>query len=271
MQAAYKAQETNQVGRSLLTEVGHSVVVWSPELLDLSRKQVGIQKIEPRHFAMLFDQQYLDRDQSETIFNDQTGQPRELVRVTKTALSCAVEISIQYGARGMVILDSFLDQSQAAVRAFEDRLAALGWFTAEKLDDLVRILAEVETSTPAEREAVAALSQAISTAINFRSAYATEMMGEAQRSREGGTGRSAFTVVERQYLEEIGFSVPENIAPLDARKAAESTGVQPEIAALIQANNEALVSVMADAMNNLARTFLGGRNEENREGGKTAE
>lgn len=268
MQTAYKEvrEAANQPVQSLMMEPGHSVVLWTPETLDLSRKQVGLQRIEARNFAVFFDQAILDRDQSETIFQDQSGQPRQLVRYTKTATACAVEVLIQFGARGVVILDSLLDRPQGALVQFEAKLVNAGWFDREKnprLDDLIGIISELTAagawSDDKEGKAATDLLQAISTAITYRATYADDMMGEAQRAREGKQGRANLTREEQTYLSEIGFAIPTDVAALDVKKAAAQVqlpGVSPEVIELMQANNQALVSVMTDALNKQAEVFI---------------
>lgn len=248
-----------------MMEPGHSVLLWTPETLDLSRKQVGLQRIEARNFAVFYDQQILERDQSETIFQDQSGQARQLVRHTKTAMACAVEVLIQFGARGVVVLDSMLDRPQGALVQFEAKLVNAGWFDREKaplLDDLVGIINSLTAagawSDAKEQKAADDLLVAISTAINHRATYADDMMGEAQRAREGKQGRANMTREEQNYLSEIGFTIPTDVAALDVRKAAAQVpmaGVSPEVIELMSANNAALVSVMSDALNKQGEIF----------------
>jgi hypothetical protein len=244
-----------------MMEPGHSVLLWTPETLDLSRKSVGLQRIEARNFAVFFDQQLLERDQSETIFQDQSGQARQLVRYTKTAMACAVEVLIQFGARGVVIIDSMLDRPQGALVQFEAKLASAGWFDREKaplLDDLAEIVNQLTAngawSDAKEEKAAEDLLQAISTAITHRATYADDAMGEAQRAREGKQGRANLTRAEQAYLAEIGFTVPTDVAALDVKKAAAQgqSAVSPEVIELMQANNAALVSVFSDALNKQA-------------------
>jgi hypothetical protein len=264
MQTAYREvrEAANQPIQSLMMEPGHSVLLWTPETLDLSRKQVGLQRIEARNFAVFYDQQILERDQSETIFQDASGQPRQLVRHTKTAMACAVEVLIQFGARGVVVLDSMLDRPQGAMVQFEAKLVNAGWFDREKaplLDDLVGIINSLTAagawSDAKEQKAADDLLMAISTAINHRATYADDLMGEAQRAREGKQGRANLTREEQTYLAEIGFNIPTDVAALDVKKAAAQVpmaGVSPEVIELMQANNAALVSVMSDALNKQA-------------------
>lgn len=264
MQTAYReVRETgNQPVQSLMMEPGHSVLLWTPETLDLSRKTVGLQRIEARHFAVFYDQQLLERDQSETIFQDQSGQPRQLMRYTKTAMACAVEVLIQFGGRGVVIIDSMLDRPQAALVQFEAKLANEGWFDREKapqLDDLIAIIngltAAGAWSDAKEEQAANGLLMGISTAINHRATYADDMMGEAQRAREGKQGRANLTREEQTYLGEIGFTIPTDVAALDVKKVVAQVpmaGVSPEVVELMQANNAALVSVFSDALNRQA-------------------
>jgi hypothetical protein len=267
MQTAYREvrEAGNMPVQSLMMEPGHSVLLWTPETLDLSRKQVGLQRIEARNFAVFYDQQILERDQSETIFQDASGQPRQLVRHTKTAMACAVEVLIQFGARGVVVLGSMLDRPQGAMVQFEAKLVNAGWFDREKaplLDDLVAVIngltAAGAWSDAKEQKAADDLLMAISTAINHRATYADDLMGEAQRAREGKQGRANLTREEQTYLAEIGFNIPTDVAALDIKKAAAQVpmaGVSPAVIELMQVNNRALVSVFSDALNNQAAAF----------------
>jgi hypothetical protein len=268
MQTAYreKREDANLPVQSLLMEPGHSVLLWTPETLDLSRKEVGLQRIEARNFAVFYDQRLLVRDQSEAIFQDQSGQARQLVPYTKTAMACAVEVLIQFGARGVVILDSMLDRPQGALVQFEAKLVNAGWFDREKaplLDDLVGIINSLTDagawSDAKEQKAADDVLMAISTAITHRATYADDMMGEAQRAREGKQGRANLTRAEQTYLAEIGFTIPTDVAALDVKKAAaqvQMPGVSREVVELMQANNHALVSVFSDALNKQAEAFM---------------
>jgi len=269
MQQAYKpAQELNPT-QSLLVTPGHTCVIFSPEALDLSRKFVGLQKIEARHLVLMRDQVYIEKDSSETIFTADPGVERGLVRQVKTALACALEINIQHGARGMVILDCMIDAHEAQMAAFEAKLEALGWFTNPRLDALESILAKVVPSSTMEEKAIEALRTAISTAVTYRVARADDMLGEAQRAREGKQGRASMTRTEREYLMEIGMDLPESLtAPMPAALDEQTLNER------FEKNNQALIETLSAAMNNFAAAVLArteGSNEKANTEGKASE
>lgn len=244
MQSAFKPVLVEQPLASLLTQIGHTAVLWSPEALDLSNKQVGVQRIEPRQFVILHDQTYLIRDESEALFVGGGEMRRGLVPYTKPAYACAVEIIIQHGARGAVILDSLADVSPAKVQLLEDKLAALGWFDVRQLIQLTAILEQVKHSDDLESAAIADLKEAVTTAIRFRLARMDDVIGEAQRAREGNMGRSIVTREDVAYFAEIGANIPETLT-----QPIPEAGVSPDsLAKAIAESNQAVVTVMSEAM-----------------------
>lgn len=255
MQQAYKPAMALSPAMDLMSQAGHTVVLWSPEHLNLSHKQVGIQKVEARHFVILTDQVFHSRDTSEAIFQADLNAPRGIVRETKTAYACAYEIIIQHAARGVVILDSFLDVPVAKVEALENKLKQAGWFDAEKIPQLKEILEGVKASDAIERTAIDDLKNAVETTITYRMARLDDSMGEAQRAKEGNMGRATLTREERAYYEEIGLELPESVT----QSAVAQTGSLADgnaVAELLASNNQAMISVMADAMNNFAATLV---------------
>jgi hypothetical protein len=251
MQTAYKpAQELNPT-QNLMFQTGHSVVVWSPEMLNLSHKFVGVQFVLPREMVVLHDQSMLEPDQSEAFFAGQLGETRGMVRQTKTAYACALEINVGYGVRGAVILESMTDTPEAAITMFENKLRALGWFDNPRLDALSGILNKVEVSDEREAQAITTLHTAINSAITYRAAMASDMLGEAQRAREGKAGRASLTATERNYLLEIGMELPESVtAPIPTSLD------EREIEARFEQNNTALIEVLTAAMNQNSAMML---------------
>lgn len=254
MQQAYKPAMALTPAQDLMTQGGHTVVLWSPEHLNLSHKQVGIQKIEARHFVILTDQVFHSRDESEAIFQADLNAPRGIVRQTKTAFACAYEIIIQHAARGVVILDSFLDVPVAKVEALENKLKQAGWFDAEKIPQLKEILEGIKASDAIERTAIDDLKNAVETTITYRMARLDDSMGEAQRAKEGNMGRATLTREERAYYEEIGLELPESVTQSAVNPAAPFDG--NAVAELMATNNQAMIDVMANAMNNFAATLV---------------
>jgi hypothetical protein len=254
MQQAYKPVMALSPAQDLMTQGGHTVVLWSPEHLNLSHKQVGIQKVEARHFVILTDQVFHSRDESEAVFQADLNAPRGIVRQTKTAFACAYEIIIQHAARGVVILDSFLDVPVAKVEALENKLKQAGWFEAEKIPQLKEILEGIKASDAIERTAIDDLKNAVDTTITYRMARLDDSMGEAQRAKEGNMGRATLTREERAYYEEIGLELPESVTQSAVNPAAPFDG--NAVAELMATNNQAMIDVMANAMNNFATTLM---------------
>lgn len=255
MQQAYKPALAVNPAQSLLVQSGHTCVLWSPEKLNLSHKQVGIQMVEARHFVLFTDQAFPGRDESETIFTADLTSERGIVAQVKTAYACAYEVIIQHAARGVVILESFIDVPPAKVEALENKLVQLGWFEVEKIPELRGILEQVVPSDEIERQAIDDLRNAVETTINYRMARLDDSIGESQRAREGNMGRASLTRQERIYYEEIGLELPESItqAPIaQAGPLADGNAV----AELLASNNQAMIEVMSSAMNNFAATLV---------------
>jgi len=254
----------------LMNQTGHTVVLWSPEHLNLSHKQVGIQKVEARQFVIFTDQVFHSRDESEAIFQADLNAPRGIVRQTKTAFACAYEVIIQHAARGVVILDSFLDVSVAKVEALENKLKQAGWFNAEKIPQLKGILEGIKASDAIERTAIDDLKNAVERTIDYRMARLDDSMGEAQRAKEGNMGRATLTREERVYYEEIGIELPESVTQSSVGPAAPFDG--NAVAELMATNNQAMIDVMANAMNNFATTLMnqmkGSQTDAEKESGK---
>lgn len=274
MQQAYKPAMAISPAQDLMSQTGHTVVLWSPEHLNLSHKQVGIQKVEARHFVIFTDQVFHSRDESEAIFQADLNAPRAVVRQIKTAFACAYEVIIQHAARGVVILDSFLDVPVAKVEALENKLKQAGWFEAEKIPQLKAILEGIKASDAIERTAIDDLKNAVETTITYRMARFDDSMGEAQRAKEGNMGRATLTREERTYYEEIGLELPESVTQSAVNPAASFDG--NAVAELMASNNQAMIDVMASAMNNFATTLInqmkGGQpdgNEKESGAGKT--
>jgi hypothetical protein len=274
MQQAYKPAMATSPAQDLMSQTGHTVVLWSPEHLNLSHKQVGIQKVEARHFVIFTDQVFHSRDESEAIFQADLNAPRAVVRQVKTAFACAYEVIIQHAARGVVILDSFLDVPVAKVEALENKLKQAGWFEAEKIPQLKAILEGIKASDAIERTAIDDLKNAVETTITYRMARLDDSMGEAQRAKEGNMGRATLTREERTYYEEIGLELPESVTQSAVNPAASFDG--NAVAELMASNNQAMIDVMASAMNNFATTLInqmkGGQpdgNEKESGAGKT--
>jgi len=257
MQQAYKPAMATSPVMDLMNQTGHTVVLWSPEHLNLSHKQVGIQKVEARHFVIFTDQVFHARDESEAIFQADLNAPRGIVRQTKTAFACAYEVIIQHAARGVVILDSFLDVPVAKVEALENKLKQAGWFGAEKIPQLKDILEGVKASDAIERTAIDDLKNAVETTITYRMARLDDSMGEAQRAKEGNMGRATLTREERAYYEEIGLELPESVTQSPVNLAASAVPFDGNaVAELMATNNQAMIDVMANAMNNFATTLI---------------
>lgn len=269
MQQAYKPAMAISPAMDLMNQTGHTVVLWSPEHLNLSHKQVGIQKVEARQFVIFTDQVFHSRDESEAIFQADLNALRGIVRQTKTAFACAYEVIIQHAARGVVILDSFLDVPVAKVEALENKLKQAGWFDAEKIPQLKEILEGIKASDAIERTAIDDLKNAVEATITYRMARFDDSMGEAQRAKEGNMGRATLTREERAYYEEIGLELPESVTQSAVNSAAPFDG--NAVAELMATNNQAMIDVMANAMNNFAATLVaqmkGGQTDGEKESG----
>lgn len=269
MQQAYKPAMAISPAMDLMNQTGHTVVLWSPEHLNLSHKQVGIQKVEARHFVIFTDQVFHSRDESEAIFQADLNAPRGIVRQTKTAFACAYEVIIQHAARGVVILDSFLDVPVAKVEALENKLKQAGWFEVEKIPQLKEILEGIKASDALERTAIDDLKNAVERTIDYRMARLDDSMGEAQRAKEGNMGRATLTREERAYYGEIGIELPESVTQSSVSPAASFDG--NAVAELMATNNQAMIDVMANAMNNFATTLMnqmkGGQPDAEKESG----
>jgi len=245
MQEAYKPVMAMTPAMNLLSQPGHTAVVWSPERLNASHKQVGVQTVEARHFVFLRDQTYHTRDESEAIFQADLNAPRGIVLHTKTAYACALEIVTQWGDRGAVILESYLDVPPAKIQAFEAKLSEEGWFEVQTLPEMFAVLQKVQPSDRAEEQAVEDLQKSIAAAIEHREKSLTNSKGEMQRAREGHMGRANLSRVEVAYYREAGFEVDEAAATVTSvPMSADMT----QLAEMFTANNKAIVDTFADTM-----------------------
>ena len=213
MQEAYRPATPRTKEQNLLFEPGHTVVMWTPEDLNLSNRRVGLQSAKGRNFLVLTDQVFRVRDTSERIFSADPGENQGIVNEAKYAHLCAYEILLAHSARGVAIIDSLCDTSPAKVQLFEDRLRAKGWFDVPRLQDMIQILDEFVPSDYLEEEAVTALRVALERTIEYRSARLDDSIQEAEQAKkENGIGRSNLTRTERAYYAEIGFDLPEMLS-----------------------------------------------------------
>lgn len=231
MQTSFRPEKVLSPTENLAVQPGHTVVVWSPEILNLSHKNVGIQIIPARELIQLHDQISIERDTSEAFYSSDLSEGRGQVPVVHTAYACALEIGIAYGARGMVIVDSFLDTSEAAVLAFENKLRSVGWFDEPRLDLLLPMLGKIVPSNKGEAQALERLEHGIREAVQYRLSKADDWMGEAQRAREGKMGRASLTREEFAYLKEIGLEIPESItAPMPTTAGVDAATLEDKLA-----------------------------------------
>lgn len=263
MQTAYRPVLARTPAQNLMVAPGHTVVLWSPERLNLSSKKVGIQILEARHFVICVDQTYHARDTSETIFTADANEQRSIVGETKTAMACAVEIMLQHGGRGVQILGSLIDVPEAKVEALENKLVQRGWFEAPQLQQLLAILDEVPPSDDLEATAISDIREGVVTAIEYRSNRLNDQIGEAQRSKDGGMGRSTLTSQDRAYYDEVGIIAPTALTQMEPDKLREETeptakpGLSLEdVLALMDRNNQVVVGTLAEAMNNFGQTII---------------
>lgn len=252
MQETYGQSSRLQVTRNILEELGHTVVLFSPEKLNLTNRRVGIQVIEARHFVFVRDQTYRVRDESEAIFTADPGEERGFSNYTKSAHKCAMEVMIQHGSRGAGVITAFDDVPIAKIEAFEKKLAALGWFEVPQLQQLLGILEQVQPSDAMEQKAVEEVFNLIQTGISHRLAKLDDSIMEAEQSKkDGGIGRSNLTRDERSYYAEIGVDLPNMLSqPVQNIQAQEQQTAQPgNQVELIGQVASAIAEPMADMMN----------------------
>lgn len=268
MQQAYKPAMAISPGQNLLIQAGHTAVIWSPEKLGLHNKYVGIQTVEARHFVLLRDQGQGIKDESETVFQSEASQPRAMVVHTKTAHACALEILIQHGGRGVVVLDAFTDVPAAKIEAFEQKLIALGWFTTPLLTDLTSILDQVEPSDAMEAQVIKDLKVAVESAVAYRMSKMDDSINEIQGRKNGHMGRSALTREETAYYAEIGVVLPDSVTSAPISQTADLE----EAESRLDRKFEALVGAMTNAFNSkidaVVAEKIGASNEKDNEGTK---
>lgn len=264
MQQAYKPAMAISPGQNLLIQAGHTAVIWSPEKLGLHNKYVGIQSVEARHFVLLRDQGQGIKDESETVFQSEASQPRAMVVHTKTAHACALEILIQHGGRGVVVLDAFTDVPAAKIEAFEQKLIALGWFTTPLLTDLTSILDQVEPSDAMEAQVIKDLKVAVESAVAYRMSKMDDSINEIQGRKNGHMGRSSMTREETAYYAEIGVVLPDTVT------SAPTSTTADEVDEKVDRKLAAFAEVIADALNNRVSAVvaekIGASNEKDNEG-----
>lgn len=252
MQETYGQSQRLQVTRNILEELGHTVVLFSSEKLNLTNKRVGIQMIEARHFVFVRDQTYRVRDETEAIFTADPGQERGFINYTKAAHKCAMEVMIQHASRGVGVIAAFDDVPIAKIEAFEKKLAALGWFEVPQLQQLLGILEQVQPSDEMEQKAAEELFNLVQTGISHRLAKLDDSIMEAEQSKkDGGIGRSNLTRDERSYYAEIGVDLPNMLSqPVQNIQAQEQqtaqSGSQVELIGQVAS---AIAEPMADMMN----------------------
>lgn len=256
MQEAYRPATPRTAEQNLLFEPGHTVVMWTPEDLNLSNKKVGLQFAKGRNFLVLTDQVYRVRDTTERMFNADPGEQQGIVNEAKYAHLCAYEVLLAHSARGVAIIDSLCDTTPAKVQLFEDRLRAKGWFDVPRLQDMIQILNEFVTSDYAEEEAVNALRVALERTIEYRSARLDDSIQEAEQAKkEDGIGRSNLTRTERAYYAEIGFDLPEMLSQ-PVQNMDKATDAQPvDQVDQIRQVTAAIAGPFAEAMNDAFAKF----------------
>lgn len=259
MQQAFKPVLVQTPAANLLMQPGHTAVLWSPETLDASRKQIGVNQVKARHFVLFHDQTILVRDESEAIFQADLNVPRGIVNQIKTGYACAMECVIQWGARGVTVLESFLDVPPAKVQALEDKLSALGWFDPEvPLSGLLEILSRVKPSDRYEEQAISDLQKSIAAAITHREQALGDAKGEMRRAKEGKQGRAYLSEQEIAYYREAGFVVDEEATTVSTSQppATDLTA----LAEMFAAERKATVEVFAEVLDKLMNQMKGGSN-----------
>ena len=267
MQQAYKPAKAITTQENLLIEAGHTAVLFSPERLNLSEKQVGVMFVEARHFVILRDQTLRVLDQSENRFgggSTEEGPKTPVQNYTKPAHACGQEILISFEQRGATVIFAFNDVSAAKVQLLEDKLNRLGWFEVPTLEDLLGILSRVAISDEIEGRAVEELTISINTAIAYRQSRFDDTVTELEGKRAGQMGRAKMTEVEKTYYAEAGLVVPDTVNQAVPEPVDE--------AELTRRVAEAVVKPMSDAMNNFAealtRKLEGGQANGSEESGK---
>lgn len=255
MQQAYRPATPRTAEQNLLFEPGHTVVLWTPEKLNLADRKVGIHTAEARHFIVLTDQTYRVRDETERMFMADAGEERGIISETRMAHNCAFEILLRHGARGAVVIDSLCDTSVAKIKQLEDKLAAKGWFEVPQLQGLLAILDQIAPSDQIEQEAIDQLRIAINTGINFRMAKLDDSVQEAEQAKkDGGFGRSNLTRTERDYYGEIGFDLPEMLSQPERNRGGD-VQAQPDQTSQIRETAAAIAGPFAEAMNAAFASF----------------
>ena len=268
MQQAYKPAKAITTQESLLIETGHTAVLFSPERLNLTEKQVGVMFVEARHFVILRDQTLRVLDQSENRFgggSTEEGPKTPVQNYTKPAHACGQEILISFEQRGATVIFAFNDVSAAKVQLLEDKLNRLGWFDVPTLEDLLDILGRVAISDEIEGRAVEELTISINTAIAYRQSRFDDTVTELEGKRAGQMGRAKMTEVEKTYYAEAGLVVPDTVNQVVPEPVDE--------AELTRRVAEAVVKPMSDAMNNFAEALTkkleqGGQANGSEENGK---
>lgn len=251
MKQAVSAVTTQRTDNPLRTEPGHKVVIWSPERFRISRARYGIDEIPQFELVQIGDYSYAANEITDA---DMTAADRRRGEVDVTPLRRTVipaylmadELITQYGARGLVRLDSLVDQDVETLLKVERILLhdAQGPIPFASFGQIVTHLGGLALDGQLKallRPAIDSILQGVSLAQRHWETFSMDRVGEAERARTTGQGRATFTIQERQMAAMVSLELPSDV--LRREEAA-----QPDLETILADNNERMLNASANLL-----------------------
>lgn len=231
--------------------------VFCLEDISLTDRQLSTRFLSKGRFTRLSDlgTQVIDMSEEALTREGTAGETFEehelLVTHIKSAWDQALELYINYGPRGLVIVESLTGMPTAKVRAIEEFLLSE---IPHNLDEFRERLASIPTSSDVTGQLMDRVRQEIYSCIDKTQAYRIDIVEKAEgemaaRSLPNGTGLNRVTSGVRFYADSIGKSLKADQLEIISKKQQEpiklelpsAPAIDPQaIAAIVAATVEAL-------------------------------
>lgn len=226
--------------------------VFCLEDINLADRRLSVLKINRGRVARLTDISIADLDMSEEALtreglSAQSDSDTQMTTIyTKSASDQALELYINYGERGLVVIESLTGQPPQTVRALEELLLAK---VPNSLNEFKLLLSEVKLSADKAGQLASEVREEIYACIDktifYRSDVVSKSEGElASRSKPDGRGLNIVTSGMRFYAESLDHTLSADIArkPQDPIKIElPQTSIDPnQIAQIVAATLAAM-------------------------------
>lgn len=232
--------------------------VFCLEDIDLTDRQISTRRISKGRITRLYDigTQVVDMSEEALTREGTAGQQDEerdmMTTYIKSAWDQALELYINYGNRGLIILESLTGLGTAKVKAIEEYLLS---DVPHNLDEFKSKLSEVTTSADVTGQLMDKVRSEIYECIQRTSAYRSDIVDKAEgemtaRTLPNGTGLNRVTSGIRFYADSIGKSLKADQLEIISRKQQEPIKIEmPAAPAIDPATIAAIVAATVEALN----------------------